>query len=143
MDVIAEGEITIASGLVGDHKGTRFPRRQITVLALEDWQSAIGDIGVDIVDAPWTVRRANLLIAGLRLPRAKGALIQIGPVMLEVTGQTYPCRRMEDALPGLMKALARDWRCGVTARVITGGTIRIGDGAAVASSPMEHNPRLP
>lgn len=143
MEEMASGEITTAAGLVGDHKGARFPRRQITVLSLDDWHAAIADLGLGIDQAPWTIRRANLLLEDLCLPRVKGALIRIGPVVLEVTGQTYPCRRMEEALPGLLKALARDWRGGVTARVITGGTVSVGDDANLVSSPPEHNARLP
>jgi MOSC domain-containing protein YiiM len=60
--------------------------RQITVLAREAWEAAaarIGDPGL-----PWTARRANLLVEGVELPRAKGGLIGVGPVRLEVTGQT-------------------------------------------------------
>ena len=91
----------------------------------------------------WTLRRANLLIKELRLPRVSGAVLRIGAVRLEVTAQTYPCRRMTDVHPGLMKALAKDWRGGVSCRVITGGTVRIGDIAAVESSPDERPLRLP
>ena len=77
--------------------------------------------GLSIVGLPWTTRRANLLVAGVRLPRASGGILQIGSVRLEVTAQTYPCARMEDARPGLLKALAREWRGGVTCRVVEGG----------------------
>lgn len=143
MQEISHGEISAASGLDGDHKGARFPNRQITVLAQEDWLVAISDLGIAAADAPWTIRRANLLLAGLRLPRAKGAVLRIGPVTLEITGQTYPCSRMEHAMPGLLKALARDWRGGVTARVLAGGIVHIGDCAEIVSSPPEHNARLP
>lgn len=141
MEEIADGWITPEAGLAGDHKGARFPKRQITVLAREDWAAALAQLGS--TDVPWTVRRANLLVEGVRLPRAKGALLRIGPVELEVTGQTYPCQEMEAALPGLLKALAPSWRGGVTCRVTAGGAIATGDPVHVESSPREHVARLP
>lgn len=144
MEEVPLGEITAAAGLAGDHKGARFPNRQITVMALEDWQAALAELDLpDGPPPPWTLRRANLLVGGLRLPRAKAALIRIGPVTLEVTAQTYPCKRMDEALPRLMKALAREWRGGVTTRVVSGGTVAVGDMAEVLSSPSEHIARLP
>ena len=90
-----KGRITTEAGLEGDFKGGKYPFRQITVLAREDWEEALAELGAP--DLPWTARRANLLVAGVALPRAKGGLVRIGPVLLEVTGQTYPCARMEEA----------------------------------------------
>ena len=94
MQETAEGSITAAAGLDGDFKGAKYPRRQITVLSREAWEGALLDLGAATL--PWTVRRANLLVGGVRLPRAAGGLIRIGETtLLEVTAQTYPCRRME------------------------------------------------
>lgn len=129
----AGGRITVAAGLEGDFKGAKYPRRQITLLAREAWQAAL----------PWTVRRANLLIEGVRLPRAAGGIVRIGQVRLEVTGQTYPCQRMNEACAGLLSALAKDWRGGVTARVIEGGFVAHGDCVEVLVDPPEIKPRLP
>lgn len=142
MEEIAEASVSVERGLAGDYKGARYRNRQITILAREDWEAAAADAGAP--DTPWMVRRANLLVECLRLPRAKGAVLRLGDVTLEVTGQTYPCRRMEEALPGLLKALARDWRGGLTTRVLTPGTIRIGDVVEIVSSPPDEKPpRLP
>ena len=62
---------------------------------------------------------------------------------LEVTGQTCACARMEEARAGLLKALAREWRGGVTCRVLVGGAVRIGDAVEVLLRPPEVLPRLP
>lgn len=78
-----------------------------------------------------------MLVRGLRLPRVKAAIIAVGQVKLEVTGQTYPCRRMDEAYPGLLKALAKDWRGGVTCRVLEGGEIALGDKVSLLSAPPE------
>jgi len=146
MEEIDAGEIGVESGLEGDHKGPKFPRRRITVLAIEDWRRALAELSdlAGPVPLPWTVRRANLLVEGVRLPRAAGAILEIGPVALEVTFPTQPCRRMDEAHPGLLKALHPDWRGGVTCRVLAGGHVRLGDVARVVSSPPERGRlRLP
>jgi MOSC domain-containing protein YiiM len=79
----------------------------------------------------------------VELPRAKGGIVRIGAVRLEVTGQTYPCSRMEEARAGLLKALAAEWRGGVTCRVLSGGQIELGDAVEVLARPREVVPRLP
>jgi MOSC domain-containing protein YiiM len=138
---IAEGLVSITAGLEGDTKGAKYPRRQITVLACEDWEAALAELGSDL---PWTARRANLLIEGVDLPRAVGSVLRVGAARLEVSGQTYPCVRMEEVCPGLLKALAKDWRGGVTCRVLAGGLIRTGDPVQVpVRRPPEPVPRLP
>jgi MOSC domain-containing protein YiiM len=110
----------------------------VTVLAREDWLAAC--VQVQAPDLPWTARRANLLVEGLVLPRARGARLAIGEVLLEVTGQTYPCSRMEEVKPGLLKALAPDWRGGLTCTVLAGGEIRLGDSVQILSSPQAELP---
>lgn len=129
MQVLEVGEITPAAGLVGDFKGLKHRKRQITVLAIEDWHAACAAVGAP--DLPWTSRRANLLVEGLALPRARGAILGLGTVRLEVTGQTYPCVRMEEVHRGLLRALAPDWRGGVTCTVVEGGPVRLGDPVTV------------
>lgn len=141
MQTCAAGRITIAAGLEGDFKGAKYPRRQITVLVREAWEAALGEIGHPALD--WTVRRANLLVEGVRLPRAAGGILRIGSVRLDVTAQTYPCQRMEEAASGLLPALAEDWRGGVTTRVLEGGTVALGDAVEVLVDPPEIRPRLP
>jgi len=71
MREITSAAITTASGVEGDFKGAKYPRRQVTILALGDWQKALDEL-VDLagpVPLPWTVRRANLLVGGVDLPR--------------------------------------------------------------------------
>ena len=141
MQEIGEGAITTEGGLAGDFKGPKYPRRQITVLAREDWDAALAEIGRP--DLPWTTRRANLLVEGVELPRAAASILRIGPVRLEVTAQTYPCARMEEARAGLLSALAIDWRGGVTCRVLKGGSIALGDPVEVLLRSRRAERRLP
>lgn len=147
MEELAEAEITVAAGVGGDSRGAKYKTRQVTVLALEDWQAALAALGhargEPAPDLPWTTRRANLLVEGVRLPEAKGAIFAVGPVVLEVTGVTWPCARMDEACPGLLKALAGEARGGVTTRVLEGGHIRVGDPVEVRLRPPVRRVRLP
>ncbi len=146
MEELESATITTEAGLVGDHKGRRFRNRAITVLSLEQWDEALAEIDALAGTHPgvgWTARRANLLVEGVRLPRARGALLSIGPVDLEVTYPTQPCRRMEEACPGLLKALHPEWRGGITARVLAGGAIKLGDPVVITHRPPEKTIRLP
>lgn len=141
MEELTRGSISLTAGLQGDFKGAKHKTRQITVLAKEDWIAALKTLEPCVADLPWTTRRANLLVEGMRLPRVAGAVLTISSVQLEVTGQTYPCKRMEEASPGLLKALAPDWRGGVTCKVTQAGDIKLGDAAYVLTSPPEPPPR--
>lgn len=142
LEEIAAGIVTVEDGLEGDCKGRRFKMRQITVLAREDWLAACAALSPQ-TELHWTVRRANLLVEGVRLPRGRGSRLAVGPLELEVTAQTFPCRKMEAAHAGLMKALGPDWRGGVTCRVLTGGAIAVGDDVIVLVDLPEREPRLP
>lgn len=142
MEEIDRVSISVEAGLVGDHKGAKFPLRQVTVLASEAWRAALDDLD-GRPELPWTSRRANLLVENVALPRARGGLVRVGPVELEVTNQTVPCGRMDEAHQGLLKALHPDWRGGVTCRVVTGGDVRIGDTVEILLSPPEHRIQLP
>ena len=138
------GTISVERGLEGDFRGSKYPQRQITVLAREDWYAALADLDTaGRPPLPWTARRANLLVEGVVLPRSKGSILAVGPVVLEVTGVTSPCARMEEAAPGLLKALGRDGRGGVTTRVLEAGDIRIGDPVVVRLELPERRIRLP
>jgi MOSC domain-containing protein YiiM len=146
MQTLDNVEISVERGVAGDHKGPKFKRRAVTVLAREDWAAALADLaatGAEVGDLDWTVRRANLLVEGIRLPRAAGATLQIGPVLLEVTYPTTPCARMDEARQGLRKALHPEWRGGVTCLVLEGGHVSIGDGVEIVQSPPERTRRLP
>ncbi len=145
METLDAGQITVEAGLEGDARGAKYPNRQITAMSLEDWNAALADLSgiAGPPDLPWTTRRANLLVEGLRLPRVKGAKIAIGSIVLIVTGQTNPCHKMEAAYRGLLSALHPNWRGGVTCRVELGGSVSLGDGAQVLSSPPERVVRLP
>lgn len=116
--------VTQHSGVEKDVFG-RPGKRQVTVLSLQQWQTACQSINADLV---WTIRRANLLVDGLSFSSADvGKQLRIGDLSLEITGETDPCKKMEMAHPGLELALTPDWRGGVTCRVLNDAMIHLGD----------------
>lgn len=145
MEELTEARVLLGAGLEGDHTGARYPDRGITVLAREAWEEALSEVigGFPAPMLPWTARRANLLVEGVALPVARGGVLQIGPVRLEVTRETSPCRRMDEARPGLLKALHPGWRGGVTCRVVVDGIVRVGDAVEVLVSPQPRKIVLP
>ena len=75
--------------------------------------------------APTTLRR-NVVVSGLPLIALKGRRFRIGDVLLEGTEPCDPCSRMEAALgPGGYNAMRGHG--GLCARILDGGTLRIGN----------------
>jgi MOSC domain-containing protein YiiM len=116
---LPRAEITIHHGVHDDFRG-KPGARQVTVLCKEAWDAACQVVGREL---PWTVRRANLLIDGIVLAETTGHFLKIGTVVLQITGETDPCARMEEQVPGLRQALAPEWRGGVCCRVVQGGCV--------------------
>lgn len=83
-----QADVTVELGLTGDARGNK-PRRQVTLLFREGWESACRDVGAIL---PWTTRRANLLIEGVAIPPV-GSQVAIGDILLEVTDETEPDRK--------------------------------------------------
>jgi MOSC domain-containing protein YiiM len=128
MEVLERVEVSVDRGIEGDFRGRVKPggrgKRQVTLMARRDWAAAMAELDRDIA---WQERRVNLLVEGLDLPKAAGALIHIGEVTLRVMAECDPCSRMEALAPGLEAALTPDWRGGVCSKVLVGGVIAVGD----------------
>ncbi len=139
MEEISSGTISLDGGLEGDHKGPKFPKRRITIMSVEAWRAVLAELaGEDaFVDLPWTVRRANLLVEGVRLPRARGGIVRIGGAEFEIWYPTQPCARMDKSHPGLLRALHPDWRGGVCCAVRRGAHIAVGDPVEILHAPPE------
>jgi len=110
-----------ARGLAGERAHPA--ARAVTVLAQEAWQEACRELGEAL---PWTLRRANLLVAGVGLAACVGRRLRVGPVLLEVTEDNPPCRVMDVLRAGLRAALAPEGRAGVACRVIEPGELVVG-----------------
>ena len=122
MDPLPEARLVAGRGVEGSVDRSR--RRQVTLLAREDWERALADAGARVEPV---ARRANLLVAGVALAHTRGRVLRIGECRLQIGGELTPCERMDEALPGLQAALRPDWRGGVFATVLTDGLVRVGD----------------
>jgi len=122
MRELQQAELSCERGVEGDSRG-KPGRRQVTLLSLSGWKAACEELGIE---RHWMDRRANLLVDALPLELSTGRHIVIGDALLEITGETDPCERMEAVHPGLFNALAKGWRGGVTCRVVRGGLLEPG-----------------
>jgi MOSC domain-containing protein YiiM len=109
-------------GLVGDrYHGSR--HRHVTIQSQEMLDRAAEELGHGI-DCGAT--RRNLTVDAGDIPTQPGVRLSIGDVELEVVRVVAPCRLLDDDIgAGAAAALRR--RAGSACRVLTSGTIRVGD----------------
>lgn len=124
MDEHHSAEITFEKGVAEDSRGLKRNHRQVTVLSKESWHATCQDMRQEI---PWTTRRANLLVEGVELINKTGTLLKIGTAIVEITGELEPCKRMDLQVEGLTRALEKDWRGGVTCKIVKEGIVRVND----------------
>jgi MOSC domain-containing protein YiiM len=122
MDRVEEATLVAGEGISGSADRSR--RRQVTLLESKAWVASMAELGVQ---KDPSLRRANILLTGLRLAHTRGRVLAIGDTRLGIGGELTPCERMDEAAPGLQAALRPDWRGGVFAQVMVGGVIRVGD----------------
>lgn len=130
METLDHVAVTAAEGVHGDFRGglasTRpGQRRQVSLIEADSVTAALAEAGAWL---DWSDCRRNLLVTGLRIPRAEGTRVQIGQsLVIEVTGECDPCERMDALHEGLRAALTPDWRGGFLGRVVEDGQIALGD----------------
>ena len=122
MDSVSTGTLVAGRGLAGNADQGR--RRQVTLIEREKWEDLMRQMQAS---APPTARRANLMVSGIQLAESRGRVLRIGAVRLRVGGETRPCERMDEALPGLRAAMKPSWAGGVFAEVLDDGRISLGD----------------
>jgi MOSC domain-containing protein YiiM len=122
MDAVTHAELVAGRGVLGNVDRSR--RRQVTLIEHEAWERFMSELSGDLDPS---ARRANLLLQGVTLARTRDRILRIGPARLLIGGETTPCERMEEALPGLRAAMKPEWGGGAFAQVLDGGSIRVGD----------------
>lgn len=120
LDVVV---VTEEEGLIGDHYKSGSRNRQVTLIQKEHLE-VVASILKKEVD-PASTRR-NIVVSGINLLALKDKQFKIGGVVLETTGLCHPCSRMEENFgPGGYNAMRGHG--GITAKVISGGEIKLGD----------------
>lgn len=111
--------------LAGDHyQGKPGSKRQVTLVQAEHITAVASMLHRTAID-PGLLRR-NLVVQGINLLALKDRPFWAGEVLLELTGLCHPCSRMEKNLgPGGYNAMRGHG--GITARILQGGWIRVGD----------------
>jgi MOSC domain-containing protein YiiM len=125
MDPVATGALVAGRGLVGNADQGR--RRQVTLIEREKWDGLMRQLEASISPS---ARRANLMISGVGLAESRDRVLRIGACRIRIAGETRPCERMDEALPGLRQAMKVDWAGGVFAEVLDDGPIAVGDTVA-------------
>jgi len=133
-------------GLIGDRRAERAQsidsarRRELTLIQAEHLSTLARWLDREPID-PRRLRR-NLVISGINLvgmrsPFPGSPLVwRIGEaVLIELTGTCDPCSRMEEVLGAggynAMRGLG-----GMTARIVNGGEIRVGDAVSLVTDTV-------
>jgi len=117
-------EAVAGAGLRGDRYASASGTRGVTLIQAEHLPAIAALLGRDALD-PARMRR-NVVVAGCNLLALIGRRFRVGDVLLEGTDACEPCARMELALGdgGYSAMLGHG---GITARVIEGGAIAVGN----------------
>lgn len=137
MRAVEQAQTILGRGLEGDRSAARVPaspiggKRQVTLIQAEHLPVIASLAGLPAVEAARL--RRNLVVRGLNLLAARSLfkdqpmILRIGDeVVLEITGPCEPCSRMEAAL-GAGGYNAMRGHGGLTARVLQGGRLQVGD----------------
>ena len=122
MDAADRARLVAGRGIAGN--ANQGGRRQVTILEAERWEAFVRTLGGAL---PTSARRANLVVERLPLSRSRGRVLRVGACRLRVLGETKPCERMDEALPGLKDLMYADWGGGAFAEALDDGEIRVGD----------------
>jgi MOSC domain-containing protein YiiM len=127
-------------GLVGDRHSARKPGHRRQLLLVDQAE-------LDLLGLPAGVLKENVLLEGIPLESLEaGQRLHLGnEVVLELTEPCVPCSKLERIRPGL---ISEAWgHRGQLARVISGGTVRVGDSVRLGDvdpkAPRPIRPRLP
>lgn len=132
---VQEAELKPGTGIEGEHHAASGnSKRQVTLIQHEHLP-AIASLVQNGNVTPARLRR-NLVVSGINLLALKDQSFRIGEVLLKGSGLCAPCSLMEENLgPGGYNAMRGHG--GITAVVLEGGVLKIGDQVKLESEKVE------
>jgi MOSC domain-containing protein YiiM len=110
-------------GVIGDRYDGKSGNRHVTLISREHLAAIAAFLGQEVRSEQL---RRNIVTSGINLLALKDKRFRLGEAMLEMTGECHPCSRMEETFgPGGYNAVRGHG--GITARVLEGGEVRVGD----------------
>jgi MOSC domain-containing protein YiiM len=132
MDPADRAKVVAGKGIVGN--ANQGGRRQVTILSNKHWGEITSQLG-DIPDPQ--IRRANLLVSDIEFNNnSRGKVLRIGNVRIRIFSETRPCEQMDDAVPGLQRAMSSPWAGGAFGEVLDDGEIAVGDPVELLEHPQ-------
>ena len=130
IEVVSMAELVVDQGISGDRAAeSKGGKRQVTLIQQEHLPVIAACLNNRQV-APEMLRR-NLMVSGINLQALKDKCFHVGDTELEYTGICAPCSYMEEVLGEGGYNAARG-HGGITARIIRGGMISVGDAVYVS-----------
>jgi MOSC domain-containing protein YiiM len=123
MDPAEHASLIADRGILGN--ADQGGKRQVTIIEREVWDAMMAELGDPGLDP--SARRANLMVSGVPLADSRGKVLDVGGCRIRIMGETRPCEQMDEALPGLRRAMAHPWRGGAFGVVLNDGDISVGD----------------
>lgn len=127
---LEEIDLIAGQGIAGDRYKTRNNGgRQVTLIEAEGLAAIAAYMGEPAM-APERLRR-NIVTRGINLLALKDKTFRVGGTLLAYSGECHPCSQMETLVgPGGYNAVRGHG--GITARILEGGVVRIGDVVSVS-----------
>lgn len=117
-------KVTLVAGKgIDDDANFGRSKRQVTVIEKEVFDR----IRAELPAVEPAMRRANVMVSGVRLAESRGKILSLGTVRIELFGETRPCERMDAQVPGFTAALDPDWAGGAFGIVLDDGEVSVGD----------------
>jgi MOSC domain-containing protein YiiM len=127
---LAAADVVKSHGITGDYRSGQ-AGRHLTLIEAEAIATVAEKLSMKV---PMDASRRQVVVEGIRLNELVGRQLRLGSLLVEVHELCHPCQRMESAVgPGAKAAM--EGMGGVCARVIEGGTLRVGDGIAACECP--------
>lgn len=127
----ADGVVLVADKGIETDANFGRSRRQVTVIEKEVFDR----VARALPDVEPYMRRANVMVSGVRLKNARDRVLRLGGIRIRLLGETRPCERMDEQVPGLTAALDPDWNGGAHGVVLDDGRVEVGDEAVLEEAP--------